>query len=194
MEFVDLLNKAQQLVLDPNIEGICIKTEDQTISRQIETSEQMVICQQGKDSGSKEYVTDNSVPHPREFTIRGKLSSFASLDMYFVVKPGLVAQMNLLDRLSVARMPVLFKTYYGEFVYCMIKDLQFQQVPNETNVIGVTVILKEFKELVVELQSANNVLESIELSDAVLTPLEVAGLIGMSTLFVALLAVYLVNQ
>ena len=143
----DILNKANQLLMSPNIEGIPINVPSIKVSREIDISESLVIIQ---DAQNKDYKVDNVVPHLREWNLEGYLSSISILDSMLLIKPTLMLQMKYLDMCAASRKPVWFKTNNNEFFKVQISRLYFEQNAESTNTVKVSVSLKEFKPYIVE--------------------------------------------
>lgn len=143
----DLLNKLNQLLMSPNIEGIPINTTSVKVSREVDISESLVIVQ---DTYGKDYKTDNAVPHLREWNLEGYLTSVSNLDNMLLIKPTLMLQMKYLDACAASRKPVWFKTDNNEFFKVQITRLYFERVAESTNAVHVLVSLKEFKPYIVE--------------------------------------------
>lgn len=143
----DLLNKLNQLLMSPNIEGIPINATSVKVSREVDISESLVIVQ---DTYGKDYKTDNAVPHLREWNLEGYLTSVSNLDNMLLIKPTLILQMKYLDACAASRKPVWFKTDNNEFFKVQITRLYFERVAESTNAVHVLVSLKEFKPYIVE--------------------------------------------
>lgn len=143
----DLLNKLNQLLMSPNIEGIPINATSVKVSREVDISESLVIVQ---DTYGKDYKTDNAVPHLREWNLEGYLTSISNLDNMLLIKPTLMLQMKYLDACAASRKPVWFKTDNNEFFKVQITRLYFERVAESTNAVHVLVSLKEFKPYIVE--------------------------------------------
>ena len=143
----DLLNKLNQLLMSPNIEGIPINATSVKVSREVDISESLVIVQ---DTYGKDYKTDNAVPHLREWNLEGYLTSISNLDNMLLIKPTLMLQMKYLDACAASRKPVWFKTDNNEFFKVQITRLYFERVAQSTNAVHVLVNLKEFKPYIVE--------------------------------------------
>lgn len=147
LKATDLLNKLNQLLMSPNIEGIPINTTSVKVSREVDISESLVIVQ---DTYGKDYKTDNAVPHLREWNLEGYLTSVSNLDNMLLIKPTLMLQMKYLDACAASRKPVWFKTDNNEFFKVQITRLYFERVAESTNAVHVLVSLKEFKPYIVE--------------------------------------------
>lgn len=147
LKATDLLNKLNQLLMSPNIEGIPINATSVKVSREVDISESLVIVQ---DTYGKDYKTDNAVPHLREWNLEGYLTSVSNLDNMLLIKPTLMLQMKYLDACAASRKPVWFKTDNNEFFKVQITRLYFERVVESTNAVHVLVSLKEFKPYIVE--------------------------------------------
>lgn len=141
-EAADILNKTLSITLDPNIEGIPIRATAESGSREVDVTETMVISQ--SDNG-KDWLTDNAVPRPREWTVTGYIMSLSgAIDAFFRIKPTIQAQALLLDTYAKSRRPVWFKTMAGQFVQTLITQFKYDLDPTVQNAIPVTVTLREF--------------------------------------------------
>lgn len=148
----DVMNAIFEVMSLPNIEGIPIHAESESVSRDTDVSETMIIAQ--NDNG-KDWLTDNAVPRPREWQINGYLSSISGvLDAYFAIKPTIVLQAELLDIYAKSRRPVWFKTHDNRFYRVLISRIQTSYDPTFQNAIKVQLTLREFIPLRTSLYSA----------------------------------------
>ena len=138
----DIMNALLKITTDPNIEGIPIRAEKETGSRDVEVAETMVIAQ--NDNG-KAWLTDNSVPRPREWTVSGYLMSLSGfIDAFFRIKPTILAQTQMLDVYAKSRRPVWYKTHDNRFYQCLITQFTYEYNPTVQNAVHVNVTLREF--------------------------------------------------
>ena len=102
----------------------------------------MVIAQ--NDNG-KAWLTDNSVPRPREWTVLGYLMSLSGfIDAFFRIKPTILAQTQMLDVYAKSRRPVWYKTHDNRFYQCLITQFTYEYNPTVQNAVHVNVTLREF--------------------------------------------------
>lgn len=152
------LNEIETTLMDPNIEGIPIRCTKHAVSRSVSISESATIVQNGYH---KEYNVDNAVPHLRQWTLTGYLTTLAAslgIDIGHSIKPSIVLQMKYLDALSVSRQSCMFKTNNNEFVRVQIEQLNMSQAPEALNAAEITMVLKEYKPLEASsfMQNVNN--------------------------------------
>ena len=138
----DWTNKYLALFLQPSISGIPIICQEENSERQVDVSEEPLIVQQAFDS--TQYVTDNAVPRPREWTLQGYLMAFEPLDAGLINKPFLNLLRATLDLYTKSRRPVLFKTYDLTFKKVLITRYSWKYAANVMNGIEVSISLKEY--------------------------------------------------
>ena len=136
------MNDMYSMFQQPNIEGITIFTEAEQTSRKMDISEQPLVVQ--RSVGSTVYATDNAVPHPREWSLKGHLTTVLPTDHFFIIKPSLTMQRQYLDMCMKSRRPVWFKTYDNTFALILIADMTTTYDPKSMNTMGITLTLKEF--------------------------------------------------
>ena len=141
-ETAQFMNDIFDMFRQPNIEGITIFTNQEVTTRQMDVSEHPLVVQ--SQSGSTTYATDNAVPHPREWNLKGYIASTLPTDHYFVLKPSLTFQRQYLDNCMKSRRPVWFKTYDNTFVLVLISNLQATWDAKNMNALNVDITLKEF--------------------------------------------------
>ena len=143
-EAVEILNKEAQILQDPNIEGIPISTDSIKCSRHVDVSESQVILQ---NVGTSNAVVDNAVPHPRSWQITGYFTSTSKIDYFYLIKPTLIIQTQLMDAFATSRKPVWFKDGQNRFHKVQIEDFSYEQEPRSTTTLRVTIQLKEYSPL-----------------------------------------------
>ena len=141
-EVAKFMNDTFDMFRQPNIEGITIFTQQETTTRQMDISEHPLVVQ--SQTGSTTYTTDNAVPHPREWQLKGHITSVLPTDHYFVLKPSLMFQRQYLDNCMKSRRPVWFKTYDNLFVPVLISNFQSDWESRSMNSLSVDITLKEF--------------------------------------------------
>jgi hypothetical protein len=96
--------------MKPNIGGVTIQSVNETQSRRVDISDNLIIVQ-SKENANKIYNTDNSAPHPREWRIQGYINqSIPAVDQNASLKPSLVFQQFLIDAFATSRRPVLYRS------------------------------------------------------------------------------------
>lgn len=141
----DVLDFIDQTLIDPNLEGIPIRTEQYTVGREVDVSESATIYQAGY---TKAYNIHNSIPHLRTFQIRGYISTLMAsfgIDYGHTLKPSVMLQAQYLDALSTSSLPCMFKTPDNEFVPVLVKAYQLTQDPRALNARSIQLQLVEFK-------------------------------------------------
>lgn len=141
-EVAEIMNTITETFRMPNIEGIVIFTENEQVTRQMDISEQALVVQQ--DFMSTTYATDSAVPHPREWSLKGYLSTTLPTDHFLIIKPSLLLQRNYLDTCMRTRRPVWFKTFDNEFVQVLIASMTCNWDPKSLNTMGISIQLKEY--------------------------------------------------
>lgn len=129
----------------PSLCYIPIQSESFSVRRTVDIGTTMLISQTDQ---KKDYVTDNSAPHPRTWSGSGYITTLVPLlENYLVIKPSLQVQMAVLDAAADSRQPVKFKTDMGEVVDVLVQDLQITSTPKGNNVKQVTFTVQEVKVL-----------------------------------------------
>lgn len=141
------MNDMFDMFRQPNIEGITIFTNQEVTTRQMDVSEHPLVVQ--SQTGSTVYATDNAIPHPREWNLKGYIASALPTDHYFVLKPSLTFQRQYLDNCMKSRRPVWFKTYDNTFALALISNFQATWDAKNMNALNVDITLKEFVPLTV---------------------------------------------
>lgn len=141
------MNELNSMFQQPNIEGIVIFTESEQTTREMDVSTSPMVVQQ--DLVSTTYVTDNAVPKPRSWSLKGHLATTLSTDHYFVIKPSLMLQRNYLDNCMRTRKPVWFKTYDNQFIKVLISNMQTAWDPKSMNTMSISLSLVEYSPIYV---------------------------------------------
>lgn len=125
----------------PSLCYVPIQAESISKRRQVDVSNTMLISQVTQ---AKNFVTDNSAPHPRIWEIRGYLKALSpTVENGLLIKPTLVVQEAILDAAAESRQRVKLKTDTGEVVDVLIKDLQTGSTPKGENVRTISVVVQE---------------------------------------------------
>ena len=136
------INTIVSTMTSPNIEGIPIRATKETVTRQADVAETVIIVQ---SNASKSVMQDNAVPHPREWQIEGYLASISgTLDAYFLIKPTIQMQAWYLDVLAKSRLPVWYKTHDNLFYQVLISNFSYAYEASMQNAISVSLTLKEY--------------------------------------------------
>ena len=137
-QMLDALNQ-------PSLCYVPIQSESLSMRRTVDIGTTMLI---GQVDQKKDYITDNSAPRPRTWTVSGYITSLVPLlENYLVIKPSLQVQMAILDAAADSRQPVKFKTDTGEVVDVLVQDLQITSINKGNNAKQVTFTVQEVKML-----------------------------------------------
>lgn len=127
----------------PSLCFIPIKSETLTVRRIVDVGTTMLISQVDQ---TKDFLTDNSAPHPRVWSCSGYISSLIPYhENGLMVKPSLQVQMAVLDAAADSRQPVKFKTDMGEIVDVLVQDLQMSSTTKGPGVKQVSFVVQEVK-------------------------------------------------
>lgn len=172
----------------PSLCFIPIKSENLTVKRSVDVGTTMLISQVDQ---TKDFLTDNSAPHPRVWTGSGYISSLVPYhENGIMVKPSMQVQMSVLDAAAESRQPVKFKTDMGEVVDVLVQDLQISATTKGPGVKQVSYIVQEVKVLEnsILLGSAKELMNkagAASIPEAVLTNLGKGCLTGSGTVNMA---------
>ena len=137
-QMLDALNQ-------PSLCYVPIQSEQLSMRRTVDIGTTMLI---GQVDQKKDYVTDNSAPRPRTWSVSGYITSLIPLlENCLVIKPSLQVQMAILDAAADSRQPVKFKTDTGEIVDVLVQDLQITSINKGNNVKQVSFVVQEVKML-----------------------------------------------
>lgn len=129
----------------PSLCFIPIKSESLSVRRSVDVGTTMLISQVDQ---TKDFLTDNSAPHPRVWTGSGYISSLVPYaENGLLIKPSLQVQMSVLDAAADSRQPVKFKTDMGEIVDVLVQDLQMSSTTKGPGVKQITYTVQEVKVL-----------------------------------------------
>lgn len=142
--YTTMLNYSFQV---PNVGGVPIGAASVTMSQDVDVGEHLLISQ---STSSKKYWIDNAVPHLKEWTIDGYISTSLEIDHYYIVRPSLWMQVNSLDQYIKSRRPILFKDNRNQFQFVLITHLEISQDATYNNALKVNMILREFVPFEVE--------------------------------------------
>lgn len=127
----------------PSLCFVPIQSETLSVKRSVDVGTTMLISQVNQ---TKDFLTDNSAPHPRVWTGSGYISSLVPYhENGLMIKPSLQVQMAVLDAASESRQPVKFKTDMGEIVDVLVQDLQIAATTKGPGVKQVTYTVQEVK-------------------------------------------------
>lgn len=138
----DWTNQMLSLFLQPSISGIPIICQEEDSTRTVDVSEEPLIVQ--KEGSSTEYVTDNSVARPRDWTLHGYIMAWESSTAGLLNNPALNLIRAVLDLFAKSGRPVLYKGYDMIFRKASITQYSWKYNANVQNGVEVTIGLKEF--------------------------------------------------
>ncbi len=137
------------VLTQPMIGIIPIDTERITMVQDVDVSNTMVLSQ---TTNSNEYITDNTAPKPRVWTLSGYITSLATtMESFLLIKPTLILQKKLLESYAVKRSPIVFKTEYGEIIKkAVIQKLSISNDSKMMNAYRVEATIQEVSVLTTE--------------------------------------------
>lgn len=152
---VAMLDLAVKEWMKPNIGGITISPTSERMGRSVENSENLIITQptysgvlpDGYQTAGKEYVSDNSAPHPRTWHIEGMITQSIPLadQSMGIMKPTLMMQQSMLDAYAQSRKPILFRSGLCPFpTLVLIDDYTLERALEGYQVYNITIDLKEW--------------------------------------------------
>ena len=121
------------------LNGIPILTESVKLVHSVDIPSTMVI---DETTRNKNFVTDNTAPRPRVWTVSGYLTSLApSIESYMIIKPTLLLQRKILELAINSRDKVKIKLNTGEIIDVYIQQLSIEDNAKAMNasIINVTV-------------------------------------------------------
>ena len=128
-------------LINPNIEGIPISASSESMLREVDVSVKPILV---PSLSTRQYISDNAVPRPRVWSVKGYLTSLWTSDVGFVLKPSLQYQCNILDAFARSRRPVWYKTTDCEFVKVIITALSIETQPTSSTTKAISLQLSEF--------------------------------------------------
>ena len=121
------------------LNGIPILTESVKLVHSVDIPSTMVI---DETTRNKNFVTDNTAPRPRVWTVSGYLTSLApTIESYMIIKPTLLLQRKILELAINSRDKVKIKLNTGEIIDVYIQQLSIEDNAKAMNasIINVTV-------------------------------------------------------
>lgn len=131
----------REILSTPQLNYIPIYTPTLKCTREAVISTSMVMSQV---TGKKSFVTDNSAPGPRTWSLTGYLRSLIpQLESNMIVYPTILLQKSVLDMSMTGGEPVVFRTKDGEFVDVLIRSLTIEDEQQGENSAKITVTVQE---------------------------------------------------
>lgn len=119
--------------------------------RVAEISTSMIMSQA---EGKKQFVTDNTAPHPRVWTMTAYLKTLIPyLERTLLFKPTILLQKFVLDQAMLSGEPVPFKTNDGEIVDVLISRLVMIDTPQSQSSVKILATVQEIPYLTAEDQT-----------------------------------------
>lgn len=120
---------------------IPIFSESVNVDRNVDVSAIMLA---DVTTGKKEYITDNTAPQPRVWSVSGYIKNLVPvLESVLVVKPTLLLQKWLLDYYAQKRTTIPFRDEAGDIIEVVIKQVSFSYDAKATNAYSVRLVLQE---------------------------------------------------
>ena len=141
------LRLARNLLTLPALAFVPIHPVSFRTVREAEVSSQLLISQ---EAGGKEFVTDNTAPGPRFWTIDGYISGIPYVELSCWFMPSLLLQKLVIDTAHKSRKPVIFRTTDGEIVNVLIRKNEFIEEADNMNTVHIQAIVQEINNLTVK--------------------------------------------
>ena len=123
------------------LNGIPILTESVKLVHSVDIPSTMVI---DETTRNKNFVTDNTAPRPRVWTVSGYLTSLApTIESYMIIKPTLLLQRKILELAINSRDKVKIKLNTGEIIDVYIQQLSFEDDAKMMNASRVSCTVME---------------------------------------------------
>jgi len=130
-----------EALANPTINYVPVYCDSYKVTREADISTSMIMSQ---SSGEKQFVSDNTAPHPRVWTMNGYLRSLIPyLENLIYFKPTILLQKMILDQAMLSRKTVPFKTKDGEIVEVLIKSLVMEDTPRAQNTVTINLTVQE---------------------------------------------------
>ena len=135
----DLARAIKDISSQVIIGGVPIETENIKMVHSVDIPTTMVIDESSKN---KKFISDNTAPRPRVWTVSGYLTSLApTIESYMIIKPTLLLQRKILELAINSRDKVKIKLNTGEIIDVYIQQLSIEDNAKAMNasIINVTV-------------------------------------------------------
>lgn len=133
---------------NPSLCFVPIYCEEFRRERAAEISTSMIMAQA---EGKKQFITDNTAPKPRVWTMTGYLRSLIPyLERTLLFKPTILLQKFVLDQAMISGEAVPFKTNDGEIVDVLISNLTMVDTPKSQSSVKITATVQEIPYLTAE--------------------------------------------
>lgn len=147
----DIQRALLEALSNPSLCYVPIYSSEFQRERVAEISTSMIMSQA---EGKKQFVTDNTAPHPRVWTMTGYLRSLIPyLERSLLFKPTILLQKFVLDQAMISGEPVPFKTNEGEVVDVLISRLVMIDTPQSQSSVKIMATVQEIPYLTADDQS-----------------------------------------
>ena len=147
----DIQRALLEALSNPSLCYVPIYSSEFQRERVAEISTSMIMSQA---EGKKQFVTDNTAPHPRVWTMTGYLRSLIPyLERSLLFKPTILLQKFVLDQAMISGEPVPFKTNEGEIVDVLISRLVMVDTPQSQSSVKIMATVQEIPYLTADDQS-----------------------------------------
>ena len=147
----DIQRALLEALSNPSLCYVPIYSSEFQRERVAEISTSMIMSQA---EGKKQFVTDNTAPHPRVWTMTGYLRSLIPyLERTLLFKPTILLQKFVLDQAMISGEPVPFKTNEGEIVDVLISRLVMIDTPQSQSSVKIMATVQEIPYLTAEDQA-----------------------------------------
>lgn len=137
----DVSRALLEALSNPSLCFVPIYCEEFRRERVAEISTSMIMAQA---EGKKQFVTDNTAPHPRTWTMTGYLRSLIPyLESTLLFKPTILLQKFVLDQAMISGEAVPFKTNDGEIVDVLISHLVMTDTPQSQSSVKISATVQE---------------------------------------------------
>lgn len=147
----DIQRALLEALSNPSLCYVPIYSSEFQRERIADISTSMIMSQA---EGKKQFVTDNTAPHPRVWTMTGYLRSLIPyLERSLLFKPTILLQKFVLDQAMISGEPVPFKTNEGEVVDVLISRLVMVDTPQSQSSVKIMATVQEIPYLTAEDQT-----------------------------------------
>lgn len=144
----DSVRAILEALSNPSLCFVPIYCEEFKRERSAEISTSMIMAQA---EGKKQFVTDNTAPKPRVWSMTGYLKSLIPyLERTLLFKPTIMLQKFVLDQAMLSGEAVPFKTNDGEIVDVLISNLVMVDTPKSQSSVKIMATVQEIPYLMAE--------------------------------------------
>lgn len=137
----DLARAIKDISSQVIIGGVPIETENIKMVHSVDIPTTMVIDESSKN---KKFISDNTAPRPRVWTVNGYITSLApTIESFMLIKPTLLLQRKILEYAINKRDKVKVKLNTGEIIDTYIQQLSFEDDAKMMNASRVSCTVME---------------------------------------------------